>query len=72
MESVEVRKREGEAPASLLHRFSKKIQQSGVLKEAKKRRFLSRPVNRNKRRFLALKREQKSKEIKLKRKLGLL
>ena len=36
---VEVRKREGESTESLLRRFSKRVQQSGVLIRAKKGRF---------------------------------
>jgi len=72
MENLEVRKKEGESIASLLYRFSKKVQHSGVLKEAKKRRFSVRGVNRNKRRVLALKRENKKKETERQRKMGLL
>lgn len=67
---MEVKRKEGENPSALLYRFSKKIQQSGVLREAKKRRFRHRAVNRRKRRASALYREERVKEIKKAKKLG--
>jgi ribosomal protein S21 len=69
---MEVKRKEGESPTSLLYRFSKKVQQSGILKEVRKRRFKGRLANRTKRRRLALKREVKRAEISRKRRLGLL
>ncbi|HEY4524007.1 MAG TPA: 30S ribosomal protein S21 [Candidatus Paceibacterota bacterium] len=69
---MEIKKKEGESGTSLFYRFSKKVQQSGILKEVRKRRFHGRLANRNKRRVLALKRDSKKKEIEVKRKLGLL
>lgn len=67
---LEVRKKEGESPASLIARFTKKVKQSGVLKETRKRRFKTRAPNRNKRRGLALKREKKREEMEHLRKMG--
>ncbi len=55
----------------MIYRFTKRMQHSGILKEAKKRRFSQRPVNRNKRRLSALHREVKKKEVEKMRKLGL-
>ena len=55
----------------MLFRFSKKVKQSGVLKESKKRRFRARPVNRRKKRLSAKHREEKKAEIKKARKMGL-
>lgn len=69
---VKVVKKEGESASAMMYRFSKKIQQGGVLKEAKKRRFSERVKNKNKRRTLALKRESKKAEIQYKKKWGLL
>jgi len=69
---MQVRKKEGETFGSLLYRFSKKVQQSGVLKEAKKRRFRSRPQNRNKRKLAAMYRENKMRETEKAKKLGLM
>ena len=69
---IEVRKKEGESSGTLMYRFTKKIQQSGVLKEAKKRRFYHRAVNRHKRRVSALHRESRIKEMARMKKLGLI
>ena len=70
--ALQVARREGESPTSLLYRFTKKIQHSGVLKEARGRRFRKRVENKNKRRSSALHREHKRKEIGRLKKLGLL
>lgn len=70
--AIEVRKKENESPNSLIFRFLKKVQQSGVLREAKKRRFRSRSANDTKRRVSALHRVAKKKEVDRQKKLGLL
>ncbi|MCP6719971.1 MAG: 30S ribosomal protein S21 [Patescibacteria group bacterium] len=67
---IEIKKKEGESLGSFLYRFNKRIRQSGILKEAKKRRFHSRNVNRNKRRASALYRIQKKKQVARQRKYG--
>jgi ribosomal protein S21 len=69
---LNVTKKEGESAAALLYRFTKKIQQSGVLREAKKRRFKHRTPNRLKIKLSALHREAKKKEIAHNKKMGLL
>ena len=69
---LQVSKKEGESPSSLLYRFTKRIQQSGILKEARHRRFHDRPTNRTKRRLSALHRQTKLKEVQKARKLGLI
>lgn len=69
---MQVRKKDGETIGSLLYRFSKKVQQSGILKEAKKRRFHKRSQNRNKRKLAAMYREEKMKEVTKDKKMGLL
>jgi ribosomal protein S21 len=63
MAMIEVRKKEGENVGSLLYRFSKKVRQSGILKEVKKRKFKDRPINRRKIRLAALYRIKKEQEI---------
>lgn len=68
---VKVLKKEGEASSALLFRFSKKIKQSGVLKEAKKRRFKARTPNKRKVRISAKHRSDKKTQIERLRKLGL-
>ena len=69
---IEVRKRENESSSGLIYRFTKRIQQSGVLREAKKRRFTHRAVNRLKRKLSAIHRETKKQETIRLKKLGLL
>jgi ribosomal protein S21 len=69
---IEVRKKEGETASSLLFRFTKKVRQSGVLAEARKRRFKDRRINRNKRRVSAIYRAAKRAEMERLKKLGLL
>lgn len=67
---LEIRKKENESPASLLYRFSKRVKRSGLLKEMKRRKFHSRPLNKRKIRESALHREAKRKEIEQERKMG--
>lgn len=66
--AIEIRKKEGESASSFIFRFNKKIQQSGLLREVRKRQFHDRKVNWRKRKLGALHRLQKKEEIaKLKR-----
>jgi ribosomal protein S21 len=67
---MELKRREGESVSSFLYRFSKKMQQTGILKEAKKRRSQPRAINKNKRRVAAIYRDEKRAEIETKKKLG--
>lgn len=69
--AVYVRKRGDESTGSLVFRFTKKVQRSGVLLEAKKRRFTKRLPNKNARRESALYRVKKTREIERMKKLGL-
>ncbi|MBI2984850.1 MAG: 30S ribosomal protein S21 [Candidatus Kerfeldbacteria bacterium] len=67
---IEVRRRNNESSESLLRRFSKRIQQSGVLLRAKKRRFYEPPKNKRAIRVDALRRQSIRQERELLRKLG--
>lgn len=67
---IDAKKKEGESIGSFLFRFNKKVKQSGVMKEVRKRRFKSRAVNRNKRRSTALYKIDKKEELKQARKYG--
>ncbi len=69
---MQVKRKEGETIGSLLYRFSKKVRQGGILREARKRRFHDRPQNKNKRRLAAIYREDKKKEVAQAKKMGLL
>lgn len=54
---VEVKKRTGESTESLLRRFTKKVQQSGVLLRARKGRFFESPKSKKQIRTEAIRRE---------------
>lgn len=68
---INVRKKEGETSNALFYRFSKKIQRSGVLREAKKRIFHKRNENRLKRKLSAIYKFEKQKEVAKNKKMGL-
>jgi len=68
---VIVKKKDGESPNSMVYRFVKKVQHSGVLREVKGRRFTKRGMNKNKRRLSAIHRTQKRAELEKAKKLGL-
>ncbi|MBM3257118.1 MAG: 30S ribosomal protein S21 [Candidatus Liptonbacteria bacterium] len=69
---IEAKKKEGESAGALFFRFSRKVKRSGVLKEAKSRRFHDRPVTRLKRRISALHRESKKQEIERLKRAGMI
>ena len=55
---VEVKKKDNESFDSLLRRFNRKIQQSGVLIRARKIRFFESPKSRNLQKVAARRRNQ--------------
>lgn len=67
---VEVKRKEGESPESLLRRFTKRVQQSGVLIRAKKNRFYERPKNRRAQREDATRRKTIRDKKEYLRKIG--
>jgi len=67
---MELKRREGEPVNAFLYRFSKKIQQSGVLREAKKRKHKTRRITKFRRRVSAKHREEKRKEVEKAKKMG--
>ena len=69
---VEVKKKQGESASSLLYNFTKKVKRSGVLREARNRRFYKRRTSRLKRKLSAIHRDNKRKEMERARKLGIL
>lgn len=68
---MRIKKRENESSGSLLFRFNKRIKQSGLLKEARKRRFKDRPTTKQARLNSAIHREEKKKEHIRRRKMGI-
>ncbi|MFA5386700.1 MAG: 30S ribosomal protein S21 [Candidatus Paceibacterota bacterium] len=67
---ISLRKKEGESVNSFLRRFSKKIYQSGVLKEAKKNQFKRRASGETQRKRSALYKLGKEKEMAKTQKMG--
>jgi len=67
---VVINKKEGESANAIVYRFIKKVQQSGVLREAKGRRFTKRGINKNKRRQSALHKADMRVNFERDRKLG--
>ena len=68
---IEVKKKEGESFDSLLKRFSRKVQQSGILYRARKIRYYERKKSRNLRRRSALRRAELKVEREEMKRLGL-
>lgn len=67
---VEVKRKEGESFESLLRRFNRKIQQSGVLVRARRIRFFEPTKSRNLVREDALRRAQNKEKREELKKLG--
>jgi len=68
MITVTVKKHGSESTPSLIRRFSKRVQGSGVVRRAKGIRFHSRAISKNKRRESALRRlarQEKRQEMEL-------
>ena len=68
--NVEVSKNENESNASLVRRFSKRLQGAGTLKHVKAHRYIERPQSKFKKKARALKRITKQKETEKLKKLG--
>ncbi len=66
----EVKKKEHESLDSLLRRFHRKVQQSGIIVQAKKVRYYERPKSKQRRRNEAIRRTELRKERDTLRKLG--
>ncbi len=70
--AIEVRKKERESPGSLLRRFSRRVQQSGVLLQARRNRFYKKPKTKRQAKESALYRQQIRAQREKMIKLGLL
>ena len=67
---IEARKQNRETSQALIRRFTKKVQQSGVLLRAKRARFRKRLKSRQMKKKAALRREETRKEYERLKKLG--
>jgi ribosomal protein S21 len=68
--ALEVTKKEKENNSSIVHRFTRSVIQSGIIKEARKRRFRSRPLSDTAKKRLALKKVRVKAEYDKKWKMG--
>ena len=68
--ALEVTKQERETPQSLIRRFSRKVQQSGILFRARKIRFRVRKKSAQMKKRAALRREERKKRLEKLKKLG--
>lgn len=69
---IEVRRKSGESSRNLSRRFTRRIQQSGVLVRARRARFHTKQKTKRERRISALRRKKISIEKEKLRKMGLL
>ena len=67
---IQVKKKEKETAESLIRRFSRRVQQSGVLRQVRQSRFRTVEQSRDKRREEALYKVKIRKEINRLKKLG--
>ena len=67
---IEVKKKDRETSESLIRRFSRRVQQSGVLMRARKSRFRLDEKNRREKRLEALYKNHIRKEINRLKKMG--
>jgi ribosomal protein S21 len=65
-----VKRKPKETSLDLVYRFTKKLSQSGILREARKRLYRDRNISETKKREKALYREMKIREIEKLKKLG--
>ena len=70
--AIEVRKKAGESSRNLSRRFTRRIQQSGVLVRARKSRFHQKQKTKRERRMSALRSKRIIAEKEKLRKMGLL
>lgn len=68
--TLEIKKQEREPTQILVRRFTKRVQQSGILLRARKNRFRKRPKNLQAKKRAALRREELKKEYEKLRKSG--
>ena len=67
---IEVKKKDRETSESLIRRFSRRVQQSGVLFSARKGRFYTKPKSRRQARESAQYRAKVKKEVDKLKKIG--
>ncbi|MCD5384776.1 MAG: 30S ribosomal protein S21 [Candidatus Pacebacteria bacterium] len=69
---LEVKKQERESAQGLIRRFTKAVKKSGILIEARRRRFFVRPLSDKSKKKIALRKLRVKEEYTKKDKLGLI
>lgn len=67
---IEVRRKEKENPSALIRRFTRKIQESGILLEARKKMFRTRRLSKLAKKEKALRKKELREEYQRLKKLG--
>ncbi len=68
--ALEVKRKEKENNSSLVHRFTRSVIQSGIIREARSRRFFARPLSKTARKRSALRKVRAKAEYERKWKMG--
>ncbi len=68
--ALEVKRKEKENNSSIVHRFTRSVIQSGIIKEARSRRFRVRPLSDNAKKRIALRKVRAKAEYERKLKAG--
>ena len=68
--ALEIKKQQRETSQALIYRFTKRLQQSGILLRARRIRFRQRSKSRQMKKRAALRREEIKKEYERLKKLG--
>ncbi len=68
--NVEVSRNNNETTASLIRRFTKRVQGAGIIPRVKSQRYSERPLSKYTKKKMALKRLIKRKEVERLKKLG--
>jgi ribosomal protein S21 len=67
---VEIKKKKGESPESLMRRFTKQVQQSGLVLQVKKTQYLEPKKNKEKIKKAAQRRDKLNKKREYLKKIG--
>lgn len=70
MDTIEISRNSGESNASVIRRFTKRVQSSSIIRKARNRRYASRTKSELKKKQDALKRLAKRTEYERMKKLG--
>ncbi len=65
-----VKRRSNENNSRVVHRFNREIRKSGIINEARQRRFYQKPLNESGKKKKALRKKELKEEYDRKRKLG--